>query len=72
MCEKCGGTGWIWVYDSVPYGSTNVSMPSSEMCDCLDRDECPSCGAELERSEGRTMYGKVNVLSCECGYRTEY
>lgn len=72
MCDKCNGTGWIKVYDSVHYGSTNVRMESSEMCDCLENDECPSCGAELERSEGRMWYGKMNVLSCECGYRTEY
>lgn len=33
-CKACNGEGTV--YDSVPYGATNVQMPS--VCDCcLDR-----------------------------------
>ena len=72
MCDKCNGTGWLKVYDSVPYGSTNVSMESAEMCDCLDRGECPKCGAVLEESKQHTIYGYVDALTCECGFSTTF
>jgi len=32
VCSHCDGTGWITSYDSVDYGSTTVSMPSTEPC----------------------------------------
>lgn len=74
MCDKCNSTGWIKVYDSVPYGSTNVQMESSEMCDCLEKNECPVCGETLAESAYQTMFGgKVLVITCaNCGYRTEF
>ena len=73
MCDKCNGTGWIKVYDWVPYGSTDVRMESSEMCDCLERNECPKCGAALTESKQHTIYGyDVDALTCECGFSTTF
>ena len=73
MCNKCDGSGWITYYDSVPYGSTNVSMPTVEMCDCLESNECPKCGEPLVESSCKSLYGHtMTTLTCECGFRTEY
>ena len=75
MCSKCNGTGWLKVSDWVPWGSTTALMESSEMCDCLDRNECPKCGAELTESKQHTIYGYVDSLSCEsyeCGFSTTF
>lgn len=33
-CAKCNDTGETTTYDSVDYGSTVVSMPSTEYCEC--------------------------------------
>lgn len=37
-CWNCGGTEFETTYDSVPYGSTNVQMPTGEVCDRCGED----------------------------------
>lgn len=47
FCRTCHGKGYdIIGGDSVPYGSTNVSLPDyEEPCeDCIGQGKCPSCG----------------------------
>ena len=64
-CSYCHGTGTV--YDSVPYGSTNVSMPSE--CECMYDDEygheCPICqgwGECWETVNDKTY--QVECLTC--------
>jgi hypothetical protein len=72
MCERCNGTGYITVYDWVPYGSGDVQMPSGEACpSCLERDTCPRCGefsiiyAEAPKRAGKFVYDDTAVcLAC--------
>jgi hypothetical protein len=64
-CDRCGGTGWITVYDWVPYGDTNVRMETAEDCpECLGRGICPRCGEEMD-------YEVVDQSAeCDrCGYK---
>ncbi len=55
-CKKCGGWGMHTAYDSVPYGSTYVNMPTSEACDAYeDEKTCHRCGKpglQAETAEG--------------------
>lgn len=37
-CHKCAGEGYYQDFDLVPYGSTEVQMPFSEICDCTERE----------------------------------
>lgn len=44
-CRKCDASGGMEVSDRVPYGSTWVSMPSTEPCpECMEQGKCPRCG----------------------------
>lgn len=48
-CPHCNGEGGHTVYDSVPYGSTWVSMPSWADCpQCIDLGLCPKCMNKLD------------------------
>ena len=48
-CKTCFGTGIVeGGGDSVPYGSTNVSLPTyDDPCDCTENGKCPRCGVEI-------------------------
>lgn len=66
FCRACEATGWQIYTDSVPYGSTNVSMNSSDLCEsCIGHDKCPRCG----------HFGTLDedgwFLCHECGYDSE-
>jgi len=63
FCRACGATGWQTCRDSVPYGSTNVTMESSELCEhCIGLNCCPRC-------EQLGTYDETsNIFTCKCGY----
>ncbi len=66
MCNKCNGTGWETTQDWVPYGSTSVSMESSDFCrHCILENKCPVCDTEL------TCPDDVDIVFCPCGYHSE-
>ena len=66
MCERCDDTYIITTTDWVPYGSTNVPMDSSEVCDCLEVNGCPKCGGDVEFKDN---YGcDVYCTDEECGW----
>lgn len=67
FCRKCEATGWRRNVDSVPYGSTNVSMESVEMCEsCIGSSKCPRCG------ELGTYDESDDTFVCNsCGYDSE-
>jgi hypothetical protein len=63
FCQKCNGTGWVTVTDSVDYGSTSVSMESEEPCECRYREDTEInpyilTGPELDRTETWRKEGK--------------
>jgi len=66
MCEKCEGTGIVTVYDRVPYGSTTVDMPSSDVCDCCEFG-CPYCGEDAIWDEDAGSF----VTCHSCGWNIE-
>jgi hypothetical protein len=66
-CSKCGGSFYTTTTDYVPYGSTNVPMDSSEVCECVF-DGCPSCGGKVEEWRRRGIF----TIGCrDCGWKLE-
>lgn len=59
-CEICRGEGVLVDWDWVPYGSTNVRMETSEVCECVVigmdvRDEIvEALGTILDNTPGVT------------------
>lgn len=72
FCQKCDGTGWVTVYDSVPYGIGNVQMPSDNACECWTSDEphCPKCGGNIRFLDEEDAFC-LRDLSCGWVSNTE-
>lgn len=57
-CRQCDGAGSHTFYESVPYGSTNVSMPVHEYCEGCTASQaegpqkCARCGALALKEDG--------------------
>lgn len=54
-CKHCGGWGVVRLIDSVPYGSTSVTLESDEVCEhCRgsERPTCPRCGCMTLPQDG--------------------
>lgn len=69
-CTSCHGWGVYAYSDSVPYGSSNVSMPGEEPCPgCLEQGKCPRCGEEILITEEQleTFFDERQTCS-ECGW----
>ena len=47
-CHTCYGSGFLETRDSVPYGSTNVTLVGEDPCpQCVEKGICPRCGKFL-------------------------
>jgi hypothetical protein len=71
-CKLCCGTGYMEVFDSVPYGSTSVSMSSDEVCECLGGDKCPRCNTELEWQDEEEEISVCPACKATFGPEEEY
>lgn len=73
FCRACEATGWEISTDSVPYGSTNVSMNSSDLCEsCIGHGKCPRCGQdETLFAEEKELTDDFRFVCASCGYDSE-
>lgn len=66
-CGACEGYGYwdVYGFDWVPYGDTEVQMPTGERvpCDeCFGLGKCPKCGHEIDEIGDE-------IVSCSaCGW----
>jgi hypothetical protein len=68
-CTSCHGTGTV--YDSVPYGSYNIGMPSQ--CDCVV-EPCPNCDfsdTEYVTTSDDELVQRWHCNWCNCDFEVE-
>jgi hypothetical protein len=70
-CTACDGTGEIrWKENGAPYGAGYWPMDVSDICTCIDNNNCPRCGKLECISQSLDKHGNDSHSCEECGWKS--